>query len=209
MVLPGFWRWNEMNGLDLKVEFKLSQNLLDLEKNLRSSSFFAQKGVGFFAQDEIENAINTSGYGTWPNLKDITVSWHKSETKSPLAFLSRFVKSESLGNKVKAGFLPGKKVYSKFLDRYVFLQEKGAKIQVTKRMRGYFAHKGEIKRGKSTLRDLRKKNLEKESFPLKVSTKFLVIPKRPIISLAFPKVQKRASMVFEKKFIPNFEAKYK
>lgn len=175
-----------MFGLEVKVI--VPKALGNLGRTIRAASYSAQNTVGFAISQEIYNCVESSGYGTWTEMREITRQWRRGTGESPLSFLSIFSKYTVSGNKINAGFLEGGKVYSKFLNRYVESQQKGFSIPVSQKMRGHFARKG---------------------FPLKAGTKNLTVPSRPIIPLAFQKIEPKMAGIFEKKWISSFERNFR
>lgn len=174
-----------MFGLEIKAIFP--KPLENLGRTIRAASYSAQNTVGFAISQEIYDCVESSGYGTWTEMREITKQWRRGTGERTLSFLSIFSKYAISGNKISAGFLPGGKVYSKFLNRYVENQQSGFSIPVSQKMRGHFARKG---------------------FPLKAGTKNLTVPARPIIPLAFKAIEPKIASIFEKKWVSSFERNF-
>lgn len=173
---------------DLEIKAFMPKVLENLNKIIRSSSYFAQKDVGNAISSEISECVESSGYGKWPGIREITRLWRRGTGGKPLSFLSVFSRYFITGEKLSVGFLPGSKVGGKFLDRYVESQQRGFSIPVSSRMRGKFAAKG---------------------FPLKSGTKKLEVPARSIVPLAFRKIEPEVGSIFEKGWYKNFESSLK
>lgn len=161
----------------IKIEYEYTKNnkINNLHKIIQNAMEQAKSDCGEEIKYVMRNWIETSGEGTWSPLRQMTMHFSRNRNGSPLAFLAPFVQYSTGKNFVDIGFLPGKKVYSKFINRYLYPAEYGRKVKVTPKMRRYLGAK---------------------EFPIKKSTTILEIPKRPILFPVFEKTKNRLSDIF-------------
>lgn len=149
----------------LEVNFSNAEKFFDrvISSAKKTSEAIAMRQ----AKEIMKETIVTSGFGSWKK--------NKMNDEPPLLFLKHFIKID--GNKV--GFLSGKKVGKKFLNRYVENHQAGFSVRTNKKMQRFLA--------------MRK-------YLVRRSTKRLFIPARPIVPLAEKKINIMLGSFYSKAF---------
>lgn len=171
----------------------------------------ALSSTGWWIRGELRNHVEYGGTG-WPGLhplsksrrKDKAGMWKTANKRNPLDWLGKFSRYVMDGRKesVTIDFGRSRKGKSGAIDPYLSAiarkHERGERVKVTPSMRR--------KMGKTTMG--RKGKLRGEPgagyFPLRASTKYLQIPKRPSIGPVFRKVAPKTAEYMRTKFWAAF-----
>lgn len=200
--------------MSLKIETRglseVTRTLMNLDGIFMRARKSALSSVGWYVRGELRNHIEYGGYG-WPKLHPLTLRfWKKREAiggwkgrrrgphQSALFWLGKFaryrVNREGTFLQVDFGKSrrgePGR--VDPKLAAIVRRHEKGETIRVTRDMRRLWG---------ATRRKRPKKQIPGETFyPLRKTTAYIHIPKRPTIEPVFRKVEPRIPDLFEEKF---------
>ena len=171
----------------------------------------ALKATGWWIRGELRNHVEYGGTG-WPSLhplsksrrKDKAGNWKTANKRNPLDWLGKFSRYslDAKGDAVTVDFGRSRKGQAGSVDKYLSAiaakHEAGRKVKVTDKMRRKMAMTAMGRKGK------RKGEAGAGYFPLKASTKFLQIPKRPSIGPVFRKVKPKVTAYMRTKFWAAF-----
>jgi len=195
-------------GLDEVVK-NLSVKYPALAERARKS---ALSSTGWWIRTELRNHVEYGGSG-WPSLhplsksrrKDKAGNWKTANKRSPLDWMGKYARYIMAGDKesVTIDFGRSKKGKAGSVDKYLSAiarkHERGATVKVTPSMRRKMAMTAMGRKGK------RKGEPGTGYFPLKTSTKYLQIPKRPSIGPVFRKVKPKVAGYMRDKFWAAFK----
>lgn len=194
-------------GLD-EVVRNLSVKYPAMAERARKS---ALSSTGWMIRTELRNHVEYGGSG-WPSLhplsqsrrKDKAGNWKTANKRTPLDWLGKYARYIMDGDKesVTIDFGRSRKGQAGSVDKYLSAiarkHERGATVKVTPAMRRKMATTSMGRKGK------RKGEPGTGYFPLKASTKFLQIPKRPSIGPVFRKVKPKVAGYMRDKFWAAF-----
>lgn len=194
---------------------------MDLPGEFRRARFSALSSLGWWIRSHVRNHVEYGGSG-WPGLHPMTKNfWVKRKkgddlTRSkwsgrrrvyshntPLAWLGKFARYrvDQGAAFVQVDFGKSRKgqpgTFDPALIGIVKRAEYGETIPVTERMRRFF---GATRRSRP-----KKQEPGRTYFPLKKSTKTLIIPKRPIFGPVFRSLQGKIPGYFQGKFFGSLE----
>jgi len=195
----------EAEGLDSVT--RLMMHMPGIYSRARKS---ALSSVGWYVRGELRNHIEYGG-ANWPELHPLTRAFrHKYGTAgkwikrsggkrlTPLFWLGKFARYrvDRDGTQVTVDFGKSRRGQPGRLDpglsRIALRHEKGEKVRVTARMRRFMG---------ATRRKRPKRQIPGETyFPLRKTTQYLVIPRRPIFAPVWRKVNRRIPGLFKRKF---------
>lgn len=195
-------------GLD-EVVRNLSAKYPALAERARKS---ALSSTGWWIRTELRNHVEYGGNG-WPSLHPLSKSrrkdklgmWRRTNKLSPLAWLGKYARYIMAADKesVTIDFGRSRKGQAGKVDKYLSAiarkHESGATVKVTPSMRRKMAMTAMGRKGK------RKGEPGAGYFPLKSSTKYLEIPKRPSIGPVFRKVRPKVAGYMRGKFWDAFK----
>lgn len=186
--------------------------LLNLPGIFQRARRSALSSVGWWAAQELRNHIEYGGTG-WRRLHPLTLKLRKfrSAPASPLFFLGRFARYmvSPDANEVKIdlgkGYATKSGGWAQYRERpdpwlagAVRRHEEGTRVAVTKRVR--LAWLSTKIKGKKYKKKSRSGAVTGGYFVLHPETTHITIPKRPIFSPVFKKVQSNVMPRFEKQF---------
>lgn len=162
--------------------------------------------TGYWIQQELRNQIEYGGSG-WAPLHPLTLRLRKyrSAPASPLFYLGRFSRYliDQEGTSIEIGLGKSRKgqpgqTDDPWLSAALRRAEEGDRIPVTKKVRLAWV-RTKIK-GQKWKKMSRSGAVTGGYFVLRPETRFLTIPKRPVIGPVFKKVQPKITPYFEQKF---------
>jgi hypothetical protein len=197
----------QVAGLDDVVR-NLSVKYPALAERARKS---ALSSTGFMIRTELRNHVEYGGTG-WPSLHPLSKSrrkdkaglWKTTNKRSPLDWLGKYARYIMAQDKesVTIDFGRSRKGQAGSVDKYLSAiarkHERGAKVKVTPAMRRKMAMTAMGRKGK------RKGEIGTGYFPLKATTKYLTIPKRPSIGPVFRKIKPKVAGYMRDKFWAAF-----
>lgn len=197
----------QVAGLDDVVR-NLSVKYPALAERARKS---ALSSTGFMIRTELRNHVEYGGTG-WPSLhplsksrrKDKAGMWKTTNKRSPLDWLGKYARYIMAQDKesVTIDFGRSRKGQAGSVDKYLSAiarkHERGARVKVTPAMRRKMAMTAMGRKGK------RRGEIGAGYFPLKATTKYLTIPKRPSIGPVFRKIKPKVAGYMRDKFWAAF-----
>lgn len=197
----------QITGLT-EVVANLSRKYPKFAERARKS---ALSSTGWLIRGELRNHVEYGGSG-WPSLhplsksrrKDKLGKWKTANKRTPLDWMGKYSRyvMDAKGESVTVDFGKSRKGQTgkidKFLSAIALKHEKGATVTVTDKMRSKMGATAMGRKGK------RRGEPGKGYFPLKASTKKLVIPKRPSIGPVFRKIKPRVAGYMRDKFWAAF-----
>lgn len=178
------------------IEFKVS-GILELQDKFRRAQLAAQTHVGFEAIKEVKEHIDSMPWPPLSNIQGQIRGFQKLKTEGkPLSWCKNFLKfytpkpsgEISLGvaesSKSIVGLLDRRGKENEFMKKVLPYSEKGGIIPITQRMRNFLAMQGA---------------------PIKKSTAFFNVPKRPILGILQSFIESKTGALYEKRLIERMK----
>lgn len=181
-----------------------AQEIIDGVLEFRTSIFASERSAigstGFYASQEVAEWIRSEGKGSWPERHPVSKIWGKRGVSKMYRAVRYFQRGKDVvvgyGNTKGSEPRPNTNLESK-MERI----EKGFAIPVTDKMRRKFA----VTRKLATIGE----TPGEDYFPLRKSTRKLVVKPRPIHTPVFRKINSQIYPLFEQKFLKSMGRKAK
>lgn len=159
------------------IEMTISHDIPGLKKRFMAAMDSAKKKCGYESMLAMKNYILR---GVPHPLRGMSDKLGKQKNDGPLAWFARIVGYRNIGkDKIAIGF-----GQSRLMQKYLERSENGQVVEVSEKIRRYLAIRGA---------------------PIKKSTKFLVVPGRPIIQPVQQILENTLADVWTKKFREKME----